>query len=133
MHAWLWVSLLLTGAVTTTGCRPSTPATGAVYQKISAQEAKTRLDKERGIILVDVRTEAEYRDKRIAGSLLIPHTEIEKQAPKLLPKKDAVIFVYCRSGRRSDIAAHALVALGYTRVYDFGGIIDWPFDTVSGK
>ncbi|HEY3378360.1 MAG TPA: rhodanese-like domain-containing protein [Armatimonadota bacterium] len=145
MNIALLLLLLLPGSLSLTGCRPL-PATGQpptpavteappipVYRKISAQEAKAHLDKDHTITLVDVRTEEEYREKRIANSILIPDYEIEGQAAKMLPKKDQTLFLYCRSGRRSRAAALKLVAMGYTNVYDFGGIIDWPYETVSGK
>jgi len=83
-------------------------------------------------ILLDVRTEEEYRDQRIDGSVLIPVDEISIRAEAELPDKDATILVYCRSGRRSASAAEELAALGYTNVYDFGGIQSWPYETVSG-
>jgi len=72
-------------------------------------------------------------EQRIANSLLLPVSDIAKLAPTMLPNKDATIFLYCRSGRRSREAATTLVAMGYTHVYDSGGIIDWPYETVSGK
>ena len=83
-------------------------------------------------ILLDVRTEEEYREQRIDGSVLIPNDEISIRAEAELPDKDAAILVYCRSGRRSASAAAELAALGYTNIYDFGGIQSWPYETVSG-
>ena len=82
--------------------------------------------------LVDVRTESEYRSQRIDGAILIPVDQIESQAPSKLPDKEAKIVVYCRSGARSSVAARKLVTLGYTNVYDLGGIMNWPYETVSG-
>jgi len=105
----------------------------AEYRKLTAQEAKAQLDKDKTIKLIDVRTEEEYREKRIADSVLIPDYDIEKLAPKLLPNKSDKLFIYCRSGRRSKGAAMKLLSMGYTNVYDIGGIIDWPYETVSGK
>ncbi len=72
---------------------------------------------------------AEYKKKHIKDATLIPDTEIAIRAVAELPDKSAVILVYCRSGRRSESAAKALVKLGYTGVYDFGGIVDWPYKT----
>jgi rhodanese-related sulfurtransferase len=83
-------------------------------------------------ILLDVRTTEEWAESRIDGSILIPDTEIRGRAADELPNKDALILVYCRTGRRSAEAANALIDLGYTNVFDFGGIIDWPYETVSG-
>jgi len=107
-------------------------STEAVYHKISAKEAKEMMDSTENYILLDVRTESEYKDKRIDGAVLIPDYEIKDRAESELPDKNAVIFVYCRSGSRSRGASNALVDMGYTNVYDIGGIIDWPYDTVSG-
>lgn len=103
------------------------------YKNINPEEAKKRLGSEKGIVLLDVRTPEEYTEKHIPGSLLIPVDEIEKDAYEKLIDKNAVIFVYCRSGRRSATASEALVRMGYTDVYNLGGIIDWPYETVSGN
>ncbi len=98
----------------------------AEYIKISAEEAKLMIDNQE-VIIVDVRTEAEFAEGHIEGALLIPETEIAAVAAELLPDKEATILIYCRSGRRSEIASRILLDLGYTEVYDFGGIIDWPY------
>lgn len=110
----------------------SEDALSPVYQKISAVEAKAILDGDLPFILLDVRTEAEFLEKRIAGAILIPDDEIASRAEQELPEKDALILVYCRSGRRSAQAAAALASMGYTNVYDFGGILDWPYETTGG-
>ena len=105
---------------------------GAIgYKKITAEEAKSIIDDEETFVILDVRTEQEYSESRIDGALLIPHTSITSRAPVDLPDKDAIILVYCRSGARSAAASEALVKMGYTNVYDFGGIIDWPYETYS--
>ena len=83
-------------------------------------------------ILLDVRTLEEFEPAHIKGAMLLPVTEIQDKASEQLGDKDAVILVYCRSGNRSAQAAKQLLDMGYTRVYDFGGIIDWPYETVSG-
>lgn len=101
--------------------------------KIKPEEAKKRLESEKGIILLDVRTQEEYIEKHIPESMLIPVEEIEKEARTKLTDKNSIIFVYCRSGKRSAIAVEALVKMGYTRIFDLGGIINWPYETESGK
>lgn len=106
-------------------------STQAQYHKITAEEAKTRIDSGDAITIVDVRTQEEFDEAHIEGAILVPNETIGDKAPKQLEDKAAEILVYCRSGRRSREAAEKLVALGYTAVYDFGGIIDWPYDTVS--
>ena len=104
----------------------------AAYHKISAQEAYRMMRAEEAYILLDVRTEEEYAASHIEGALLIPAYEIGRRAVAELPDKDALILVYCRSGRRSANAAYDLIDMGYTNVYDFGGIIDWTYETAGG-
>lgn len=101
------------------------------FTVITAEEAKTMLDSSNKVILVDVRTEDEYAEERIDGAVLIPHNEISSRAEAELPKKDATIIVYCASGVRALEAAKILADLGYTNVYTMGGILSWPYDTVT--
>ena len=101
------------------------------YKKITADEAKQMMDTEKDIIILDVRTKEEFVAGYIKNAILIPDTEIEKSAPEKLTNKNAKILVYCRSGRRSAIAANKLIEMGYTNVLDFGGIIDWKYETVK--
>ena len=100
---------------------------GAVYMNITAEEAKQIMDSEEGYIILDVRTQEEYDQGHIPGATQISHEEIAEKAEGVLTDKDQLILVYCRSGRRSKIAAEALVELGYTNIREFGGIIDWPY------
>jgi len=104
----------------------------AVYRKITQEEAKGMMGEAKGFVLLDVRTEEEHREQRIPGSVLLPYDEIIDRAEEKLPDKGALIFVYCRSGRRSETAARGLVDLGYTNVYDIGGILDWTYETENG-
>ena len=101
---------------------------GAVYVNITAEEAKENMDSEEGYIILDVRTQEEYDEGHIPGAIVISHEEIAEKAEEVLTDKDQLILVYCRSGRRSKIAAEALVELGYTNIKEFGGIIDWPYE-----
>ena len=101
---------------------------GAVYVNITAEEAKRIIDIEEGYIILDVRTQEEYDEGHIPGATQISHEEIAEKAEEVLPDKNQLILVYCRSGRRSKIAAEALVELGYTNIKEFGGIIDWPYE-----
>ena len=105
------------------------------YQTISAASAYVMMqdyDKSStDYIIVDVRTQSEYDEEHIPGAILISDDTLEKEAKTMLPDKSVPLFVYCRSGRRSLSSAKLLSSLGYTCVYDFGGIIDWPYDTVS--
>jgi len=101
---------------------------GAMYVNITSDEAKQIMDSEEGYIILDVRTKDEYDQGHIPGAILIPDTEIKAKAEEVLTDKDQLILVYCRSGRRSKLAAEALVGLGYTNIKEFGGIIDWPYE-----
>ena len=101
----------------------------AVYVNITAEEAKRIMDSEEGFIILDVRTREEYEQGHIPGATQISHEEIAEKAEEVLTDKDQLILVYCRSGRRSKIAAEALVELGYTNIKEFGGILDWPYET----
>lgn len=104
-----------------------------VYQKIAAVEAKKRLDSGENIVILDVRTQAEFMEKRIPKSILIPVDSLRKEAEERLPDKNTTIFVYCLSGRRTDAALKLLAKLGYQNLYNLGGIIHWPYETESGK
>ena len=100
----------------------------AVYMNITAEEAKAIMDSEEGYIILDARTQEEYDQGHIPGAIVISHVEIAEKAEEVLTDKEQLILVYCRSGRRSKIAAEALVELGYTNIKEFGGIIDWPYE-----
>ncbi len=106
--------------------------TEATYQKISGEDAKNMMEDGNPFILLDVRTDEEFKENRIEGAILIPDYEIVSRVEKELVDKDARILIYCRSGRRSALAAKEMINMGYTNVYDFGGIIDWTYDTVNG-
>ena len=107
------------------------------YQRITGTQAREMMNAltaaGEDFILLDVRTEEEFRAQRIEGAMLISDYEIEWRADIDLPDVNALILIYCRTGRRSANAARALIEMGYTRVYDFGGVeTDWQYDTVSG-
>ena len=101
------------------------------YEQISGDEAKKIMDSEKDYIIIDARTDEEFNEGHIEGAILIPEYEIGDRAENELPDKDKLILVYCRSGRRSKIAAQALVDSGYTNVKEFGGIIDWKYEIVK--
>ena len=120
------ISLSLFGLIACQG-----DGNNATYEQITPQQAKEIMDTEQDYIIVDARTEEEFAEGHIENAILIPEYEIKDRAEKELPDKDALILVYCRSGRRSKIASEELVKLGYTNVKEFGGIIDWPYETVK--
>ena len=99
-----------------------------MYEQITAEEAKKIMDSGEEHIILDTREQDEFDEGHIPGAILIPYTEIENKAEAMLPDKDKLILVYCRSGRRSKIAAESLAKLGYTNVKEFGGIIDWFYE-----
>lgn len=115
----------------TTAQAPANTDTTEGYQVITAEQAKQRMDTETDITIVDVREPAEYTAGHIQNAILLPVGDIAAKAATVLPDKNAKLLLYCRSGRRSRLAAQTLVALGYKNVQDFGGIIDWPYGTVT--
>lgn len=101
-----------------------------VYRKITAEEAKVMMDRIENVAIVDVRTQEEYDAEHIEKAILVPVESIGTQEIDALPDTEQVLLVYCRSGVRSEEAAQKLLAAGYRYVYDFGGIIDWPYEVV---
>lgn len=114
------------------GCsseKKSTPVSSSnqkkSYTKISQDEAKKMMEKDDGHVIVDVRREDEFASGHIPGAVLIPNESIGTDKPAELPDPDQIILVYCRSGNRSAQASQKLADLGYTNVFDFGGIMTW--------
>ena len=103
----------------------------ASYQQISMDEAIAIMESESDYIILDVRTTEEFADKHIPDAINIPNETIGTEDIPELPDKDQLILVYCRSGNRSKQASDKLVGLGYTNIVEFGGINDWPDETVS--
>ena len=111
------------------GCAPGDEhEEEAVYVNITAQEAKKIMDTQTGYVILDTRTQEEYDEGHIPGAIVISHDQILQKAETVLTDKNQLILVYCRSGRRSKLAAKDLVKLGYTNIKEFGGIIDWPYE-----
>ena len=102
------------------------------YRQINMDEAITMMKEESSYIILDVRTPEEFADKHIPGAINIPNETISTEEIPELPDKDQLILVYCRSGNRSKQASEKLAALGYTNIVEFGGINDWPGETVTG-
>jgi len=120
----LMVMLLLVGC--------SAPAESRSYRQIDGSDAIAMMEEEADFIILDVRTAEEFKDRRIPGAINIPNETIGTEEIPELPDKDQLILVYCRSGNRSKQASEKLAALGYTNIVEFGGINDWPGETVSG-
>lgn len=137
-------AFLLTGAMTLMGCSTTqtdknnsdtnteTKKATAEYQKLSVKEAKDRIDSGDDLVILDVRTAEEYAEKHIPGAVLLPNEDIETEPLEALPDLEQEILVYCRSGNRSAQASKKLLEAGYTNIYDFGGINDWPYETEVG-
>ncbi len=102
-----------------------------MFEIITPEEAKNIMESGEDFVILDVREQDEFDEGHIPGAILIPYTEIEARAESLIPDKDKQILVYCRSGRRSKIAAESLSKLGYSNIKEFGGIIDWPYEVVK--
>jgi len=136
-----WLAVLVLGVVALTGCSSKTPSGGGsgappaagTYATITAQQAKQMMDQSSGYIILDVRTQQEFAQGHIAGAILIPDTQIAAMAPSAIPVKTTVIFAYCRTGVRAAAASQTLAGMGYTNVYDMGGIVNWPYGTVTGS
>ena len=101
------------------------------WESITPEEAKKMMDEDENVLVVDVRTQEEYDSGHIPGAVLVINEEIGSEPPSQLPDKDQTLLLYCRSGRRSKEAAGKLAELGYTQVYEFGGIQDWPYEVTK--
>ena len=110
-----------------TGCGGS--STDGSYQQITQEEAKEMIDSQE-VIILDVREQSEYDSGHIPGAVLLPVGAIDEDtAAEVIPEKDSTVLVYCRSGNRSKTASSTLAGLGYTNIYEFGGINTWPYET----
>lgn len=111
------------------GCAASEKDSG--YRQIDMEDAMVMMEEESDYMILDVRTPEEFADKHIPGAVNIPNETIGTAEIPELPDKEQLILVYCRSGNRSKKASGKLAALGYTNIVEFGGINDWPGETVS--
>ena len=124
------ILLLLVILVALGGCGQVSEESNAGYQQITAEEAKEMMDMLDDEIVLDVREQDEYDEKHISEAILLPVGMIDEDtAEGVIPEKDTPVLVYCRSGNRSKTASQKLADLGYTQVYEFGGIKDWPYET----
>ena len=109
------------------GCAHET-AEENTYEQISQEAAKEMMDSQ-DVVILDVRERYEYDEVHVLGAVLLPLGSIsEESAASVIPSKDSAVLVYCRSGNRSKQASEKLVALGYTQVFEFGGIQTWPYE-----
>ena len=134
LSAFLLVFILcLTGCKTTNNSESDkvSPTKINGYTQISQDEAKEMMARDDGHIIVDVRRQDEYDAGHIPGAIIIPNEDIDTARPKELPDLDQIILIYCRSGRRSKEASEKLAKMGYTNIYEFGGIITWTGETTK--
>jgi len=103
----------------------------AAYKQISQEEAKEMMSRDDGHVIVDVRRQDEYDAGHIPGAILIPNESIGCDSPEALPDYDQIILIYCRTGNRSKQASEKLAAMGYTNIYEFGGINTWTGEIVT--
>ncbi len=101
------------------------------FKQISQEEAKEMMTKDDGHIIVDVRRQDEYKAGHIPNAVLVPNENIGTEMPAELPDLQQIILIYCRSGNRSKQAAQKLADIGYTNIYEFGGINTWTGDVVT--
>ena len=125
------ILLVLAVVMMLSGCALANSSTSASYTQITQEEAKEMMKKDDGHIIIDVRRQDEYDEGHIPGAVLIPNESITDKQPEELPKLDQIILVYCRSGRRSKEASQKLSDIGYTNVYEFGGINTWTGEIVK--
>ena len=116
------------GSATSDGQATSAVPAAAEYHQISQDEAKQMMAQDPAPLIVDVRRPDEFETGHIPNAINVPNEDIGTSQPEALPELDRVLLVYCRSGRRSKEAAQKLAAMGYTNVYEFGGINEWTGD-----
>ena len=122
-------SLILAMLMLMTGCGGTTMENS--YQQISQEEAWDMMNTQK-VVILDVREQNEFDVGHIAGAVLLPVGTITAEtASAVIPNQDSVVLVYCRSGNRSKTASQALAELGYTEVYEFGGINTWPYEVIK--
>ena len=124
---------ILLSALMFTGCARTSNSQTNTYRQITMDEAVNMMAQETDYIILDVRRPDEFAAGHIPNAINVPNESIGTDEIPELPDKDQLIMVYCRSGRRSKEASEKLVKLGYTNIVEFGGILDWKGETVTGQ
>lgn len=124
------IPALLVLALVLTGVTNFVPKTTG-YRQVTTEEAVNIMQTEENYVILDVRTAQEFASGHIPGAALLPNETIGTEDIPLLPDKDQLILVYCRSGNRSKQAAEKLAQLGYTNIVEFGGINRWTGEIVT--
>ena len=128
---WAAAGLLLLSGCTPIGQAKEEGGTEKSYTRITQETAREMMSRDDGHVIVDVRRQDEYDAGHIPGAILIPNEEIGTSPPAALPDLNQIVLLYCRSGNRSKQAAQKLFDMGYTNIYEFGGIIDWTGEIVT--
>ena len=123
--------LVFTAGCSTSGPAADTEKSSQTFRQISQEEAKEMMAKDDGHVVGDVRRQDEYDAGHIPGAILIPNESIGCDSPEALPDYAQIILIYCRTGNRSKQAAQKLAGMGYTNIYEFGGITTWTGDVVT--
>lgn len=136
MKKFIPIALAAAALVLAVGCAAEKKAESdsdfkGIYTEITQEEAKEMMKKDDGHLIVDVRRQDEYDEGHIPDAVCIPNESIGTEQPEKPPDKEQIILIYCRSGRRSKQAAQKLADIGYTNIYEFGGIIDWTGEIVT--
>lgn len=113
--------------VTAAGCSSN----GPTYKQISQDEAMQMMQDETDYLIVDVRRPDEFAEAHIAGAINVPNEGITDEMPEELPDTDQILLIYCRTGNRSKEASRKLADIGYSNVYEFGGIETWKGEIVT--
>ena len=124
---------ILLSALMLGGCAVISNNHTNTYRQITMDEAVNMMAQETGYIILDVRRPDEFAAGHIPNAINVPNETIGTDEIPELPDKDQLVMVYCRSGRRSKEASEKLVKLGYTNIVEFGGILDWDGETVTGE
>ena len=136
MKKFIPIALAAAALVLAVGCAAEKKAESdsdfkGIYTEITQEEAKEMMKKDDGHLIVDVRRQDEDDEGHIPDAVCIPNESIGTEQPEKLPDKEQILLIYCRSGRRSKQAAQKLADIGYTNIYEFGGIIDWTGEIVT--
>ena len=133
MKRFLFILAALFLGMAIGGCPTSREALAAGYRQIDQRTAMEMMTRADGHVVIDVRRQDEYDAGHIPGAVLVPNERIGAEPPEALPDREQVILVYCRSGNRSKQAAQNLADMGYTNVYEFGGLLTWPGEIVTAE
>lgn len=100
---------------------------------IDFKKAKQLLENNADCIMLDVREESEFYTSHADGAQCLPVDSIDEEAAEFIIKsKDSPVIVYCKTGTRAALAKKRLKELGYTKVYNLGSLVGWPYELAYG-